>query len=185
MEDKLKILTLIQRYQNIYAEEPNEVKPIVDFLNNFESSQLFDRKNFSGHITASAYILNANKDSLLLLKHKALNRWLQPGGHVDASDTSIVNAALREAEEETGIPASGLQLVSNNIFDVDSHTITANQKKNEPEHVHHDVSFLFLCDTTRIKIDEAESTAGKWVPLTELADNAGFKDLIKKIYLLT
>ena len=185
MEDKIEILALLEIYKNIYAEESEGVQPIVDFLNNFDEEELFDRKNFVGHVTASAYIINPQKDSLLLLRHKFLNRWLQPGGHIDASDTSIFNAALREAEEETGISRSGLQLVSKNFFDVDSHTIPANQKKNELEHVHHDISFLFLCDTTQINIDEAESTASKWVPFSELKDDEDYKGIILKISLFS
>jgi 8-oxo-dGTP pyrophosphatase MutT (NUDIX family) len=181
MEDKVEILELVQTYQNIYAEEAGHVLPLLDFLNNFAGEQLFDRKNFVGHLTASSYIINPQKDSLLLLKHKFLNRWLQPGGHIDPSDSSLVNAALREAEEETGIAASGLQLINTNIFNVDSHTIPPNGKKNEPQHVHHDVSFLFLCDTIKINIDEAESTAGKWVPFSELKEDTSYERIIKKI----
>ncbi|HEX8333821.1 MAG TPA: NUDIX hydrolase [Segetibacter sp.] len=184
MEDRLEILALIEMYKDIYAEESERVQPIVDFLNKFDGAQLFDRKNFVGHVTASAYITNPQKDSLLLLRHKFLNRWLQPGGHIDASDTSLVNAALREAEEETGIAAADLQLVSTNIFRVDSHTIPANEKKNEPQHVHHDISFLFLCNTTQINIDEAESTTGQWALFSELEHDSDYREIIKKINLL-
>jgi 8-oxo-dGTP pyrophosphatase MutT (NUDIX family) len=181
MEDNAEILALVNKYKRANSPALESLKPILDFLDLFQGSQLYDRSNFTGHITASACIIDVDKNSLLLLKHKALNRWLQPGGHIDASDKSIVNAALREAKEETGIPAENLKLISEDIFMVDSHTIPTNEKKNEPEHVHHDISFLFLCNTSEVNIDEAESTASKWVTFSELTDDTDYKKVIQKI----
>ncbi|WP_406403626.1 NUDIX domain-containing protein [Streptomyces sp. NBC_00879] len=43
---------------------------------------------------------------VLHIKHRALNRWLLPGGHLEPDDTSLLAAAQRELTEETGIPAS-------------------------------------------------------------------------------
>lgn len=49
--------------------------------------------------TASVYIVQDGK--VLLHKHKKLGIWLQPGGHIEL-DEGPVEAALREAKEETG-----------------------------------------------------------------------------------
>ena len=56
-----------------------------------------------GHITASAVVLDAAAERTLLVYHRKLERWLQPGGHVEAADADLVAAALREATEETSI----------------------------------------------------------------------------------
>lgn len=59
-----------------------------------------------GHIhekidfTASVYIVHDNK--VLLHRHKKLDIWLQPGGHIEL-DEDPVQAVLREAKEETGL----------------------------------------------------------------------------------
>lgn len=42
---------------------------------------------------------------VILLKHKRLGLWLQPGGHIDPGE-SPWDAALREAREETGLEVS-------------------------------------------------------------------------------
>lgn len=54
-----------------------------------------------GHVTASTLVLRG--DEALLTLHPRLGRWVQLGGHCEASDTDIVSAALREATEESGI----------------------------------------------------------------------------------
>jgi 8-oxo-dGTP pyrophosphatase MutT (NUDIX family) len=50
--------------------------------------------------TASAYIIEDQK--VLLIFHRKLQKWLPPGGHMDANETPP-EAAKREALEETGI----------------------------------------------------------------------------------
>lgn len=54
------------------------------------------------HVTGSAIVLD-DRGRTLLHRHKRLGLWLQPGGHVDPGE-SPWQAALREADEETGIP---------------------------------------------------------------------------------
>ena len=181
MQSKIDILEMVQQYENIYTSEVEHTSPIKKFLEDFDGEQLFDRKNFTGHVTASAYVINPQKDSLLLLRHKAFDRWLQPGGHVDRSDETLLNAALRETKEETGINFDNLFLVTDSIFKVDSHSIPANELKKEPPHIHHDISFLFLCDILEINIDKKESTAGRWVPFSDIVNDIDYADLIKKI----
>jgi 8-oxo-dGTP pyrophosphatase MutT (NUDIX family) len=182
MESKTQLIEMIEQYRKHFPGEKDRTIDILRFTEAFDGRALFDRKNFTGHITASAYILNNARDSLLLLKHKFLNRWLQPGGHVEYSDSSLIHAALREAEEETGITTSNLIIVEALIFDIDSHAIPANTAKMEPSHVHHDASFLFTCNIPYlIKIDHAESTAGKWISLSELSRDKSYGRILKKI----
>ena len=50
--------------------------------------------------TASVYILD--QDRILLIYHNKLQKWLPPGGHVEANETPH-EAAQREAKEETGL----------------------------------------------------------------------------------
>lgn len=55
------------------------------------------------HLTASALIVSADHQQVLLTLHHVIKRWLQTGGHCDAEDESLAAAALREAHEESGI----------------------------------------------------------------------------------
>ena len=55
------------------------------------------------HVTGSAIVVGPR--GVVLLRHKRLGLWLQPGGHIDPGETPW-DAALREAQEETGLEVS-------------------------------------------------------------------------------
>jgi 8-oxo-dGTP pyrophosphatase MutT (NUDIX family) len=55
------------------------------------------------HLTASALVVSNDHRAAVLTLHAILRRWLQTGGHCEPVDTTLAGAALREAQEETGI----------------------------------------------------------------------------------
>ena len=61
------------------------------------------RECVPGHVTGSALVLDHTGSQALLTLHPRFGRWLQLGGHCEATDADIVAAALREATEESGI----------------------------------------------------------------------------------
>lgn len=60
----------------------------------------FSQESGPIHVTGSALVVGPR--GVVLLKHKRLGFWLQPGGHIDPGETPW-DAALREAQEETGL----------------------------------------------------------------------------------
>jgi 8-oxo-dGTP pyrophosphatase MutT (NUDIX family) len=56
-----------------------------------------------GHLTASALVVDPARERVLLTLHRKLRQWLQMGGHCEPEDTTLADAALREATEESGI----------------------------------------------------------------------------------
>ena len=99
----------------------------------------FARENPEGHVTASAVVARPDGSAFLVVFHRKLSRWLQPGGHTEEEDESAFDAALREAREETGISRFETPL-GETIFDVDVHAIPA--RRRDPAHHHFDVRFL-------------------------------------------
>lgn len=137
---------------------------------------LSSRRNFSGHLTAAALILDPREEKVLLIKHKFLERWLQPGGHLEWQEEPV-QGALREAREETGLsefqlhPWHGSNLIP---LDIDSHAIPANPHKQELAHYHHDFLYLFRHSGSEqliLQLDEVSDH--KWVLLTDL-EKGGF-----------
>ncbi len=114
-----------------------------------------DRASLPDHLTASAVVVAPGRGALLL-RHRKLGLWLQPGGHVDG-DGNLLAAACREAEEETGI--AGLMPVLPAI-DVDVHDVPY---PDGSFHIHHDLRFLLLApEGAEARINE-ESTGSRWV----------------------
>jgi 8-oxo-dGTP pyrophosphatase MutT (NUDIX family) len=64
------------------------------------------------HATGSAIVVGPR--GVVLLKHKRLGLWLQPGGHIDPGE-SPWEAALREAREETGLDVSFADVADDGI----------------------------------------------------------------------
>lgn len=124
----------------------------------------FDREHFvPGHFTASAFVLSPDSTQLLLILHRKLGLWLQPGGHVEDSDASMVAAATREVLEETGLGA--VNLIHEAPLDLDVHLIPA--RKETPAHEHFDVRFLFRARTERHDA-QSDALAARWVSLHDL-----------------
>ena len=120
-----------------------------------------------GHLTGSAWIVNPQRDRTLLVHHRKLDRWLQPGGHADG-DPDLSAVALREAREETGLTAP--RLVSAELFDFDRHWIPP--RGTEPGHWHYDFRFLIEAEPKAKLFLSDESNELKWFSLKEIEDVA-------------
>lgn len=116
-----------------------------------------------GHFTASAFVLSPDSRSLLLIFHKKLGMWLQPGGHIESTDSDLVESARREVREETGL----LELeVVNPFFDVDVHDIPA--WGATPAHQHFDVRCLMRASRFEVSAGDDVSDA-RWFDIRQLA----------------
>lgn len=138
-----------------------------------------------GHITASAFVVDAARSRLLLIEHPVLSMWLQPGGHIEPGETDLCKAALREVYEETGY--TELSVLDPMPFDVDVHAIPARPEKGEPAHQHFDVRFLFAADDAVVE-SPPEHLPVAWVPFGEVprvTDDDSVRRAVRKIQRLS
>ena len=115
------------------------------------------RSCLDGHLTGSALVVDPSRNATLLIHHAKLDRWLQPGGHVDGNG-DLAASALREALEEVGI--EGLE-VCEPAIDLDIHAIP--ERGDEPAHLHLDVRFLVIAPPDAAATINHESLDARWV----------------------
>jgi 8-oxo-dGTP pyrophosphatase MutT (NUDIX family) len=127
------------------------------------SPEPFSRHQFTpGHITCTGLVISPDGGRVLLVHHRRLDRWLLPGGHVEAGDAAISDAARREVVEETG--ADLAPRLEPPLVSMDVHGIPA--RRHEPYHLHHDLIFLFRARSAGIEVSP-ESRAVAWCPPAE------------------
>lgn len=125
---------------------------IIEALNCLERP--FDRRADPMHVTGSAVI--AGPRGVLLHRHKRLGLWLQPGGHLDLHE-SPWEAAMREAEEETGL-AFEPWLSPPPLLHMDVH-------RAGDEHIHLDLRYaLRPCGGEEPAPGPDESPEVRWFP---------------------
>lgn len=176
----------LQKYIASFPAEADGLQTIADQLAD-TSADPFSRANMQGHITTSGLVYDAAADKVLLIHHRTLNRWLQPGGHHEGLDRLDLSAA-REVLEETGVNVRSPNAPSLDapLIDIDSHAIPANPAKSEGAHVHHDFLYLFRGDVTAPLSPQWEEVQGaRWVAREALSalPSARFERLVSKLRL--
>ena len=138
-------------------------------------------------IVGSAVILDKRGLSTLLIKHKKLNVWINPGGHLEDQEFPY-DAAKREAMEETGTKISIIDASRNAINTNDTHARTAAFPLHileekvayaDSTHTHLDFIYLSVADKTRRhEVGKEESKEIKWYKQEELPRDLMFKNSI-------
>jgi 8-oxo-dGTP pyrophosphatase MutT (NUDIX family) len=156
------LLQLLENHKPFNQEEAQFKQQMIEFVN--QNPECFERSLLIGHITGSAWIVDKSQQFTLLTHHRKLDKWFQTGGHCDG-DSDVLNVALKEAREETGL--TDIQAISTNIFDIDIHEIP--ERKGVPTHLHYDVRFLLKADMNEPLIISSESSDLAWVELSKVS----------------
>jgi 8-oxo-dGTP pyrophosphatase MutT (NUDIX family) len=157
-----EILNLLRRYRSRFMEEVAYVRRAIDFI--IQHEKIFDRAT-PVHVTGSAWVVSPDREKVLLMHHRKLGEWFQPGGHADG-DADILRVALRECAEETGLDPAHIKLIDSSIFDVDIHTTPP--MGHIPPHEHIDIRFVVEVNDSLAIPGNDESHAVEWFPLHQV-----------------
>lgn len=169
----------IKKYFPCNEQERKDKEIVIKSLDLFDD--LLSRDNEIIHITSSAFVINKNKDKVLMVHHNIFNSWSLTGGHADGEEDLLL-VAINEVKEETGV--KNVYPVSKDILSLDVLSVFGHTRKGKyvPPHLHISITYLIVADENDpliVKIDE--NSAVKWISLDEI-DVYSNEPHMKKIY---
>ena len=157
-----QLIAALQQHQGADDKERSDTEKTIRFLQQGDDS-CFLRTRPDGHITGSGLLVSKNTGKFLLMHHRYIKRWFQFGGHADG-DTDILNVAIREAVEESGI--KNIVPLVPQLIDVDIHAIPANPVKGEGDHLHYDLRYLLTTEDDHFIAPEGHDM--RWLSIEDM-----------------
>ena len=162
---------MLDRYAAAHPEDAATAQRIRALVE--DHADCFDRTCRPGHITGAAWVTTRDGRQALLVHHRKLGKWLQPGGHADG-DSDVAAVALREAQEETGLADLSLLGGAEALpLDLDVHVIPARHDAAgnliDDAHEHHDVRYLVVAPTAAPPVVSDESHDVRWFAIEQLS----------------
>lgn len=121
------------------------------------------------HFNVTVYIADGESKKFLMIKHKKLQKWLPPGGHI-GSDEIPDEAAKREVLEETGLEIN----LYGDAFPLESGLVRPfGIQRNiieEGKHEHLDLIYFAVAQSNIIQtVQNTEETEGiNWFGIDEI-----------------
>lgn len=168
----------IENYIPFNEQEEKDKEYFLEFIDSFED--VLTRDNHFGHFSASAFVVNQKRDKMVVVYHNINDGWMYPGGHADGED-DLLEVAVREVEEETGLKA---KVLDENIYSIQAAPVKGHVKRGKyvPAHIHFDVIYLLEADETlELSFREDESQGVKWLPFEE-ADFDNVVEFIRPVH---
>ena len=170
----------IKNYKPYNIQEEKDKRIILDFLDKYDDA--FYRSNELAHMTASAWVVNEDKNKVLMAYHKIYDSWAWLGGHCDGEQDTLA-VALKEVREEAGIKS--VKPVSNDIFSLEVLSVDSHYKKGNyvPTHLHLNVTYLLEAkEEEKLSIKEDENSNVAWFYLDEAIAKSNEKWFKENIY---
>lgn len=159
----------IENYVPINMQEERDKQFILEAFNTFDD--ILNRDNNFIHFTSSAFVVNKNRDKVLMVYHNIYKSWCWIGGHADGEE-DLLEVAKREVKEETSIKNIKV-LCDGRIMSIDSLPVVSHVKrgKNINAHIHLSVAYIFEVDENEeIKIKPDENSNVKWLDIDRVVE---------------
>lgn len=174
----MKLKDQLREYVPYNEQEERDKEQMLSFIDKYDD--YLTRNNTIGHFSASAFVVNKDRNKMVVVYHIINNAWMYPGGHADGEE-DLLSVAVREVAEETGLE---VKVLDNNIFAIQSAPVTGHIKhgKYVSAHLHFDALYIMEADDTiPLVFREDESKGIKWISFEE-ADKEAMSDFYRAIH---
>jgi 8-oxo-dGTP pyrophosphatase MutT (NUDIX family) len=159
----VRLTEILDAFEPRSPEEANDVERIRQLMAQGDPWP----RSLPLHVTGSAVVVHPPTRRVLLRWHQRMQAWLQVGGHGDPGESDPYEVAVREAEEETGLPdlqpwpdPAQPKLVQVAIVPVPA-------RKREPAHEHADFRYGLATAQPDAATPESPSALLRWLDLDE------------------
>ena len=122
------------------------------------------RDGLPHHFTTGGFVFDPELQRVALVMHRKARLWLQPGGHFEVGDRSVIDAALREIREETGLEVRAEQA---QLVDLHHHELSAAFGRCRS---HLDIRVAVVLDESAPIVVSEESDDAAWWPVDALPE---------------
>ncbi len=159
----------IRAYVPRCEQEESDKRIMLDYMERFPDT-ILTRENTWAHMTSSGFIVNADVSKVLFVHHDIYKVWAWTGGHADG-DPDLLNVALNEAREETGVVH--VRPLSTDIASLDLLAVWGHQKRGKwvSSHQHLNVTYLLTADESDdLTSRPGENSGVAWLPVEYLTE---------------
>jgi len=163
---KVRLEAAIEAYVPQNAQEKADKDVFLECMKNYQN--LLTRETLIAHFTSSAWIVNKNRTKTLMVHHNLYRSWSWTGGHAD-DNADLLEVAIREAKEETGLQA--VIPITKEIFALDVLPVWSHMRNRifVPSHLHLNLAYLLEADEEEpLTVLPTENSDVKWVHLDEV-----------------
>lgn len=165
----MNFITEISEFTPNNDQESQDKKVILGYIKQYPHNILL-RSNEIAHITSSGFIMNHSLDKVLMVHHNIRNTWAWTGGHADG-DANLLQVAMKEAREETGV--KNVVPLTESIISIDILSVFGHLKNNKyvNTHLHLSVAYVLIAsEKETLRINQDENSGVSWFPIDKFTD---------------
>lgn len=176
----MSLLDTIRNYKPVNPQEEHDRKQMLEFIEH--NGDYLERKNLTGHFTASMWTVNKARTKTLMAYHNIYDSWAWIGGHADGME-DLCAVAMKELQEETGV--NHARLVSEEVFSLETLTVDGHVKRGVwvPSHLHFNLTYLAEAEEEeKLVVREDENSAVQWWTFEEALKVSTEPWMVEHIY---
>ena len=172
----MNYLQAIQQYRCYNPQEKADKQLMLQLCHQYNN--LLTRENPVAHFTASSLIVNPAMDKTVMVYHNIYRSWSWTGGHADG-ESDLLQTALREAKEETGL--TNIVPYSGDVYSLDILPLWGHVKWGQyvSSHLHLNLTYLLLASEEEpLQVKPDENSGVKWFDIDQMVRASTERDMI-------